>query len=107
MLVGGGTTTTLPDDQNASIALPQSLFEDLELVNTMTVGIGFTFYIYIYETAALFPLPEGSPSNLTIGSPVIVAFVASQNVSDLHDPIIFRLSQPVCMPIMFSPCLFF
>ena len=62
MLVGGGTTTTLPDDHNASRALPQSLFPDLELVNTMTVGIGFTFY----ETAALFPLPEGSPSNLNI-----------------------------------------
>ena len=95
MLVGGGTTTTLPDDQNASIALPQSLFADLELVTTMTVGIGFTFY----ETAALFPLPEGSPPNLNIGSPVIGAFVASQNVSDLHDPIIiiFHLTQPVCM----------
>lgn len=73
---------TLPDHQNASIALPQSLFADLELVNTMTVGIGFTFY----ETAALFPLPEESPSNLNIGSPGIGAFVASQNVSDLCDP---------------------
>ena len=95
MLVGGGTTSTLPDDQNASIALPQSLLADLELVNTMMVGIGFTFY----ETAALFPLSEGSPSDLNIGSPVIGAFVASQNVSDLHDPIIIilRLTQPVCM----------
>lgn len=95
MLAGGGTTT-LPDNQNAFIALPQSLFADLELVNTMTVGIGFTFY----ETAALFPWPEGFPSNLTIGSPVIGAFVASQNVSDLREPviIIFRLTQPVCMP---------
>ena len=94
MLARGGTTT-LPDNQNASIALPQSLFADLELMNTMTVGIGFTFY----KTAALFPLPEGSPSNLTIGSPVIGAFVASQNVSDLRNPviIIFRLTQPVCM----------
>ena len=69
VLVGGGTTTTLSDDQNASIALPQSLFADLELVNTMTVGIGFAFY----ETSALFPLPEGSPSDLNIGSPVIGA----------------------------------
>ena len=60
VLVGGGTTTTLSNDQNVSIALPQSLFADLELVNTMTVGIGFTFF----ETAALFPLLEGSPSNL-------------------------------------------
>ena len=85
------TITTLPQDQDAAISLPPSLFQ---LVNTTEVGIGFTFY----ETAALFPLPEGSPSNLTVGSPVIGALVVGQSFSDLQDPvtIFLRLTRQVC-----------
>ena len=89
--------TALPEDQDASIALPASLFRKL---NTMEVGIGFTFY----ETAALFPLPEGSPSNITIGSPVIGALVGGQNFTDLSDPvnIFLRLTQTdVCQMLVF------
>ena len=80
-------------DQDASIALPPSLFAELR--NATETGIGFTFY----ETSALFPLPDGSPSNLTIGSQVIGAFVAGQSISNLSDPvtIFLRLTQPVCM----------
>ena len=91
MLVVNVTTTTLPEDQDASIYLPPSLFAELE--NATEVGVGFTFY----ETAALFPLPEGSPSNLTIGSSVIGALVGSQSFSNLHDPvtIFLRLTLPV------------
>ena len=86
--------TALPEDQNASIALPSALFRQLS--NITEVGIGFTFY----ETAALFPLPEGSPSNITIGSPVIGALVAGQNFTSLSDPvnISLRLNQTVCIP---------
>ena len=92
MLVVNVTTTTLPEDQDASISLPPSLFAELE--NATEVGVGFTFY----ETAALFPLPEGSPSNLTIGSSVIGALVGGQSFSDLRDPvtIFLRLTLPVC-----------
>ena len=58
------------------------------------VGIGFTFY----ETAALFPLLEDSP---TIGSPVIGALVVPGrfNFSDLSEnvTIFLRLTQTVCM----------
>ena len=82
-----------PEDQDASIALPPSLFAELR--NTTETGIGFTFY----ETSALFPLPDSSPSNLTVGSHVIGAFVAGQSISNLSDPvtIFLRLTQPVCM----------
>ena len=92
---GNGTITTLPEDQDAAISLPPSLFAELDLVNTTEVGIGFTFY----ETAALFPLPEGSPSNLTIGSSVIGALVGGQSFSDLQDPVIIllHLTSQVCM----------
>ena len=85
------TITTLPQDQDAAISLPPSLFD---LVNTTEVGIGFTFY----ETAALFPLPEGSPSNLTVGSSVVGALVAGQSFSDLQDPvtIFLHLTRQVC-----------
>ena len=83
------TTSTLSE---ASISLPPSLFAELE--NATEVGVGFTFY----ETAALFPLPEGSPSNLTIGSSVIGALVGGQSFSNLRDPvtIFLRLRLPVC-----------
>ena len=93
MLVVNVTTTTLQEDQDASIFLPPSLFE--ELGNAAEVGVGFTFY----ETAALFPLPEGSPSNLTIGSSVIGALVGGQSFSNLSDPvtIFLRLTLPVCL----------
>ena len=92
------TVVTLQQDQDVSISLPPSLFAKLDLMNTTEVGIGFTFY----ETAALFPLPEGSPSNLTIGSSVIGAFVAGQSFSDVQDPVIiyFRLTHQVCMLIL-------
>ena len=87
--VENGTMSALPEDQDASIALPASLFR--ELGNIAEVGIGFTFY----EMAALFPLPEGSPSNITIGSSVIGALVAGQNFTNLSDPvnIFLRLTQ--------------
>ena len=93
MLVVNVTTTALQEDQDASISLPPSLFA--ELGNATEVGVGFTFY----ETAALFPLPEGSPSNLTIGSSVIGALVGGQSFSDLSDPvtIFLRLTLPVCL----------
>ena len=92
--IRNSTITTLPQDQDAAISLPPSLFD---LVNTTEVGIGFIFY----ETAALFPLPEGSPSNLTIGSSVIGALVAGQSFSDLQDPVMifFCLTRQVCMLI--------
>ena len=92
---GDGKITTLQEDQDAAISLPPSLFADLDLVNTTEVGIGFTFY----ETAALFPLPEGSPSNLTIGSSVIGALVGGQSFSDLQDPVIIllHLTRQVCV----------
>ena len=64
-------------------------------MNTTNVGMGFTFY----EMATLFPLPEDSPSDLTVGSPVIGALLAGQSVSDLQDPIVIflRLTHQVCM----------
>ena len=95
--VGEGTITTLPEDQDAAISLPPSLFAELDLLNTTEVGVGFTFY----ETAALFPLPEGSPSNLTIGSPVIGALVGGQSFSDLQGPvtIFLHLTSQVCMAL--------
>ena len=95
--VENGTMSALPEGQDASIALPASLFREL---NTTEVGIGFTFY----EMAALFLLPEGSPSNITIGSPVIGALVAGQNFTDLSDPvnIFLRLTQTdVCQMLVF------
>ena len=92
--VENDTVIALPEAQDASISLPPSFFAKLDLMNTTEVGIGFTFY----ETAALFPLPEGSPSNLTIGSSVIGALVGGQSFSDLQDPvtIFFRLAHQVC-----------
>ena len=93
------TVVTLQNDQDASISLPApSLFAKLDLLNTTEVGIGFTFY----EMAALFPLPEGSPSNLAIGSSVIGALVAGQSFSGVQDPvtIYFRLTHQVCMLIL-------
>jgi len=88
------TMTALPVDQNGSIILPASLFQR---TTTEVVGIGFTFY----ETAALFPLPEDSP---TIGSPVIGALVVPGrfNFSDLSEnvTIFLRLTQTVRMPTL-------
>ena len=93
--VENNTVTTLPEGHDASISLPPSLFAELDLMNITEVGIGFTFY----ETVALFPLPEGSPSNLTIGSSVIGALVGGQSFSDLQDPVIIllHLTSQVCM----------
>ena len=87
------TMTTLAEDQDVSITLPASLFGRLE--TTDAVGIAITFY----STSGLFPLPEDSPSNLTIGSHVIGALVGGQTFSNLSEPItiFFRLIQPVCM----------
>lgn len=105
VMVGNETTITtqmdtLPEDQDASISLPSSLFAELQ--TTTDVGLGFTFY----RTAALFPLPEDSPSNLTIGSSVIGALVGGQSISNLSQPvtIFLRLTQPVCVYICM--CLF-
>lgn len=102
-----GSSTSLPSGQAASIALPPSLFA--ELMDT-SVGIGFTFY----ETAVLFPLPNDSPDNLTIGSAVIGALVAGESFFDLRDPvtIFLRLSGQVCTLnvcslVSRSPCLQF
>ena len=97
MLVTNDTATTLLEDQDASVSLRPSLFA--EVGSTTEVGIGFTFY----ETAALFPLPESSPSNLTIGSAVIGALVAGQSITNLRDPvtIFLHLTQPVCF-VMFT-----
>ena len=93
--VENNTVTTLPEGHDASISLPPSLFAELDLMNITEVGIGFTFY----ETVALFPLPEGSPSNLTIGSSVIGALVGGQSFSDLQDPVIIllHLTSQVCV----------
>ena len=90
--------STITESQDASISIPSSLFAELELVNATKVGMGFTFY----ETATLFPLPEGSPSNLTIGSPVIGALVAGQSFSDLQDPVMIflRLTSQVCINLL-------
>ena len=95
MVRNDAASNTLSEDQDASVLLPPSLFAELR--NATDTGVGFTFY----ETAALFPLPENSPSNLTVGSPVIGAFVAGQNLSNLSEPvtIFFRLTQPVCMQL--------
>ena len=79
-----GSSTSLPSGQAASVALPPSLFSQ---VADTSVGIGFTFY----ETAALFPLPDDSPDNLTIASAVIGALVAGQSFSNLTDPAIIFL----------------
>ena len=98
--VDNDTVIALPEDQDASISLPPSLFAKLDPVNTTEVGIGFTFY----ETAALFPLSEGSPSNLTNGSSVIGALVGGQSFSDLQDPVIIflrlALTHQVCLLIL-------
>ena len=90
--------STITESQDASISIPSSLFAELELVNATKVGMGFTFY----ETATLFPLPEGSPSDLTIGSPVIGALVAGQSFSDLQDPVMIflRLTSQVCINLL-------
>ena len=87
------TMTTLEDDQDVSITLPASLFGRLN--TTDVVGIAITFY----SNSSLFPLPEDSPSNSTIGSPVIGALVGGQNFSNLSEniTIFFRLTEPVCM----------
>ena len=105
-MVGNETTittqmSTLPEDQDASISLPPSLFAELR--NTTEIGIGFTFY----RTAALFPLPEGSPSNLTIGSSVIGALVGGQSISNLNESvtIFLRLTQPVRMDMLVISCI--
>ena len=91
------TMTALPVDQDASIILPASLFQR---TTTEVVGIGFTFY----ETAAFFPLPEDSPFNRTVGSPVIGALVVPGrfNFSDLSEnvTIFLRLTQTVRMPTL-------
>ena len=94
--------STITESQDASISLPPSLFAELELVNTTIVGMGFTFY----EMATLFPLPEGSPFDPTIGSPVIGALVADQSVSDLQDPVVIslRLTSQVCITLL--PCIY-
>ena len=96
--VGEGTITTLPEDQDAAISLPPSLFAELDLLNTTEVGIGFTFY----ETAALFPLAEGSPSNLTVGSSVVGALVGGQSFSGLQVPvtIFLQLTSQVCVVLI-------
>ena len=93
MVRNGAASTILSEDQDASILLPPSLFAELR--NATESGVSFTFY----ETAALFPLPEDSPFNLNIGSHVIGAFVAGQNLSNLSEPvtIFLRLTQPVCL----------
>lgn len=92
------TVTTLAEDQDASIILPPSLFGRLN--TTDVVGIAITFY----SSSSLFPLPEESPSNRTIGSPVIGALVGGQNFSNLSESITisFRLTQPVCMPSLYD-----
>ena len=90
--------SSITESQDASISLPPSLFAELKLVNSTKVGMGFTFY----QTATLFPLPEGSPSDLTVGSSVIGALVAGQSVSDLQDPVMIflRLTSQVCINLL-------
>ena len=72
------------NDPSAFIALPVSLFEE---VNTTDVGIFFTFY----DTAALFPLRDNLLDNFTVGTSVIGATVAGEIFENLSDPIIIIL----------------
>ena len=91
VFIGTGSAATLPEDQDASIALPPSLFMR---ISGSEVGIVFTFY----ETATLFPLPDETCNNLTVGSAVIGALVAGHSFTDLRDPVIIllRLINQVC-----------
>ena len=83
-------TADLLTSPSAFIALPVSLFED---INTTDVGIFFTFY----DTAALFPLRGDQPDNFTVGTNVIGATVAGEIFENLSDPInvILQLSDEV------------
>ena len=71
-------------EQSAFIALPVSLFEE---INTTDVGVFFTFY----ETAALFPLRGDLPDNFTVGTSVIGAAVAGEIFQNLSEPIVITL----------------
>ena len=83
-------TADLLTSPSAFLALPVSLFED---INTTDVGIFFTFY----DTAALFPLRGDQPDNFTVGTNVIGAAVAGEIIEDLSEPaiIILQLSNEV------------
>ena len=69
--------------QIASIELPPSLFEKINVVNT-SVGIVFT----VYEEPVLFPLADGTPPNLKIRSPVIGAQLGGiLTIENLTEPV--------------------
>ena len=71
------------DGQIASIALPPSLFERINVVNTSVV-IVFTVYV----GPVLFPSANGTPPNLEIRSPVIGAQLGGiLSIENLTDPV--------------------
>lgn len=69
----------------ATITLPQSLFELLELPDKPEIGIFFSFY----TMSTLFPLVDSS-SNRTVTS-VIGTSVAGMTVANLTDPVTVML----------------
>ena len=82
---GTGNPNNLQNEEIASVFLPPELFDLLEDVDE--VGLIFA----VYENAALFPLPEGSSENDTIGSPVLGASVAGRTFVALEEPVIILL----------------
>ena len=74
-------TTNIADPENvAYISLPPSLFE---LVDDEDVGLVYTFY----NSSNLFPLANGTRNNATIGTSVIGALIAAEDVLDLIVPV--------------------
>lgn len=76
------TSSIAPEYSNLSITLPPVVFDEIEDVNE--TGIVLSFYLI----PSLFPV---SDSNLAIGSPVIAASVAGQEVNNLSDPVTITL----------------
>lgn len=76
------TNGIAPEYSNLSITLPPVVFDEIEDENE--TGIVLSFYLI----PSLFPV---SGNNLAVGSPIIAASIAGQEVNNLSDPVTITL----------------
>ena len=79
------------------ISLPPTLFDQVfDEASNEDVGLAFTFY----ESSNLFPLANGTRTDVVVGTSVIGAIVAGKPVLDLQDPV--RIVLPLLNPVRYN-----
>ncbi len=91
MTLSAYNSTNVTDVSIGQVSLPPTLFSR---VASADAGVVFS----VYEEPVLFPVSEDLQESYSVGTAVIAAAVAGENITDLTDPvsIVLRLRNEVC-----------